>query len=163
MKREPLMIWPFYLGGSQRYRRVLLQEPKRPKGGFCRLLGRTQIELIEPLERASTKIYQDRYWGDLGLMHLCFDLSGMDGMKKAAAAWGFPFTVDSQDGFHMGEAGGCFSYIEDPAGTLIEFVETHRLPLMKKWDWYLNLQKRNPHQPLPNWIVRALAFKRVRG
>ena len=40
-------------------------------------------------------------------------------------------------------AGG-FVYIEVPDGTLIEFVETHKIPVMKKLGWYLNLRKRNP-------------------
>ena len=31
----------------------------------------------------------------------------------------------------MGDAAGQFAYIEDPDGTLIEFVETHKVPLVK--------------------------------
>ena len=34
----------------------------------------------------------------------------------------------------MGEAAGHFSYIQDPDGTLIEFVETHKVPILKKLD-----------------------------
>jgi len=32
----------------------------------------------------------------------------------------------------MGEASGHFAYVEDPDGTLIEFVETHKIPIIKK-------------------------------
>ena len=62
----------------------------------------------------------------------------------------------------MGEAGGRFAYVEDPAGTLIEFVETHKVPIMKKMGWYINLKKRNPEQYLPNWMLKAMRFNRVK-
>ena len=62
----------------------------------------------------------------------------------------------------MGEAAGHFSYNEDRDGTLIEYVETHRVPILKKIGWYLNLKKRNPAKPLPNWIVKSLGFSRVK-
>jgi hypothetical protein len=61
----------------------------------------------------------------------------------------------------MGEAAGHFAYIEDPDGTLIEFVETHKLPILKKLGWYLDLRKRNAYKPLPDWMVRLLRFSRV--
>jgi hypothetical protein len=61
----------------------------------------------------------------------------------------------------MGAAAGHFSYIEDPDGTLIEFIETHRIPILKKIGWYLNLKKRNPTKPLPSWILKAMRFNRV--
>jgi hypothetical protein len=44
---------------------------------------------------------------------------------------------------------------------LIEFVETHRIPIAKKIGWYLDLRKRNPKKPLPSWMLRALRFNRV--
>jgi hypothetical protein len=80
---------------------------------------------------------------------------------------GFPFTVDtkkSRDGnsFDMGEAAGHFSYIEDPDGTLIEFVETHKVAILKKLGLYLNLRKRDPHKALPKWMLRTLSFSRVK-
>ena len=45
---------------------------------------------------------------------------------------GYSLTVDSNESFDMGDAAGRFSYIEDPDGTLIEFVETHKLPYREK-------------------------------
>jgi hypothetical protein len=60
----------------------------------------------------------------------------------------------------MGEASGIFSYTEDPDGTLIEFVETHRLPILKKLGWYLNLKKRDPKKPLPDWMLKTLRWNR---
>ncbi|HYG52326.1 MAG TPA: VOC family protein, partial [Flavobacteriales bacterium] len=62
--------------------------------------------------------------------------------------------------FDMGEAGGHFSYIEDPDGTLIEFVETHKIPIVKKIGWYLNLKKRADDKPLPRFMLKALRFAR---
>jgi hypothetical protein len=62
----------------------------------------------------------------------------------------------------MGKAAGHFSYIEDPDGTLIEFVETHKLPLLKKLGWYLDLRKRRPEKALPTWMLKTLGFSRVK-
>ncbi|MEO1711763.1 MAG: VOC family protein, partial [Bacteroidota bacterium] len=106
-----------------------------------------------------------RLWGDLGFIHLCFDINGMAELRDLCAQKGHPFTVDSaadRDTFDMGEAAGNFSYIEDPDGTLIEFVETHKIPILKKLNWYLDLRKRNPEKPLPHWMLRTLALNRVK-
>jgi hypothetical protein len=62
----------------------------------------------------------------------------------------------------MGEAAGHFSYTEDPDGTLIEFVQTHRIPLIKKIGWYLDLRKRNPAKPLPTWMLNTLKLGKVK-
>jgi catechol 2,3-dioxygenase-like lactoylglutathione lyase family enzyme len=146
--------------GKGRFRRVLLTHSKPRTGGFSNLLGQTEIELIQSLDRTPRKIFENRYWGDLGFIHLCFDIFHMDNLKKTCEQAGHPFTVDSSNSFDMGEAAGHFSYIEDPDGTLIEFVETHKVPLLKKLGWYLNMRKRNPSKPLPNWMLSALALNR---
>jgi catechol 2,3-dioxygenase-like lactoylglutathione lyase family enzyme len=146
--------------GEGEFRRVLLTHSKPRTGGFSKLLGQTEIELIQCLDRTPRKIFENRFWGDLGFIHLCFDIFHMDNLKKECEAAGHPFTVDSSNSFDMGEAAGHFSYIEDPDGTLIEFVETHKVPLMKKIGWYLNMQKRNPNKSLPNWMLSALALNR---
>jgi hypothetical protein len=90
----------------------------------------------------------------------------MDELRNYSAGKNFPFSVDSKkshDGnsFDMGEAAGHFSYIEDPDGTLIEFVESHKLPVLKKIGWYIDLRKRAA-KPLPDWILKTLRFSRVR-
>jgi hypothetical protein len=107
------------------------------------------------------KIFENRYWGDWGFIHLCFDIQGMDKLKNECESEGFPFTIDSSDTFDMGEAGGRFSYIEDPDGTWIEFVETHKVPILKKVGWYLNLKNRKPGKYLPNWMLKMMAINRV--
>jgi hypothetical protein len=86
----------------------------------------------------------------------------MEVLRDECKKKGFPFTVDSSNSFDMGEAAGHFSYIEDPDGTLIEFVETHKIPIMKKLGWYLNLRKRNPEKPLPDWMIKTLALASVK-
>ena len=62
----------------------------------------------------------------------------------------------------MGGAVGIWSYLEDPDGTLIEFVETHKIPIFKKIGWYKNLQKRDPEKPLPGWMLKTLALNRMK-
>ena len=149
-------------GGERKFRRVLLTHSKERCGGMSPLLGRSQIELIQTLNDTPRKIFEDRYWGDIGFIHLCFDIHGMEALKAECVAAGFPFTVESNPAFQMGEAAGHWSYLEDPDGTLIEFVETKKIPLMKKWNWYLNLEKRDPYKPLPRWLIRALGMNRVK-
>jgi len=149
--------------GLANYRRVVLRHGTRPMGGFSRLLGPTEIELFQSLDRVPNKIFKDRYWGDLGYIHLCFDVARMDLLRDECAAADNAFTVDSSDSFDMGDAAGHFSYIEDPDGTLIEFVETHKVPIMKKLGLFINLKKRNPHSPLPDWIVKSMRIHRSTG
>lgn len=150
-------------GGNEKVRRVLLSHPEARKGPFARLLGPTQIELIQTPERTDArKIFENRFWGDWGFIHLCFDVQGMDALQQECEQKGFPFTVDSGKTFDMGEAGGRFSYIEDPDGTWIEFVETHKVPVMKKFGWYIHLKNKKPGAFLPNWMLRAMRFNRVK-
>lgn len=144
--------------GKQKYRRVLLSHKTERQGPFSNLFGPTQIELVQALDREPVKIFKDRLWGDWGFIHLCFDVQGMDALEKDCNAAGFPFTVDSGSTFDMGEAGGRFTYIEDPDGNLIEFVETHKVPIMKKFGWYIDLKKRDPKKRLPNWMLKAMSI-----
>jgi catechol 2,3-dioxygenase-like lactoylglutathione lyase family enzyme len=154
-------------GGELEFRRVLLNRSKPFAGPFSKVLGHSMIELISSTGVAGKKIYKNRFWGDPGFIHLCYDMRGMDELKSFSESKGFPFTVDSKkshegNSFDMGEAAGHFSYIEDPDGTLIEFVETHKLPILKKFGWYLDIRKRDPNKSLPNWMVKTLRFSRVK-
>ncbi|MBI2270761.1 MAG: VOC family protein [Bacteroidetes bacterium] len=149
--------------GTNKARRVLLGHKQPRAGSFSKLLGSSKIELIKVYDRSPRKIFENRFWGDLGYIHLCFDVYGMDEIQKQCVASGHPFTVDSANSFDMGEAAGRFSYIEDPDGTLIEFVETHKIPILKKIGWYLDLRKRNPEKPLPNWMLKAMSLNRVKN
>ena len=153
----------FYKLSNGTFRRVKLIHSEGRRGPFAKLLGPTTIELVQSMDRADVRrIFENRFWGDWGFIHLCFDVQGMDALKIKCQDAGFPFTVDSAETFDMGEAGGRFSYIEDPDGTWIEFVETHKVPVVKKWGWYLNLKHRKPGKFLPNWMLKAMAFNRVK-
>lgn len=144
-----------------KYRRVLLRKSQKNSGAFSKLFGHTDIELVQVLNREPKKIFENRFWGDLGFIHVCFDVNNMDLLKTKSSELGYSFTVDSANTFDMGDAAGRFSYIEDPDGTLVEFVETHKLPIMKKMGWYLNLKKRKNQKPLPNWMLKTMSFSRV--
>lgn len=146
--------------GKSTFKRAILSHSKPRKGGFSPLLGQTQIELVQNLDEKGQNIYEGRYWGDLGFIHLCFDVIGMKALQEECEAAGHPFTVDSANSFDMGEAAGHFSYIEDPDGTLIEFVETHKIPILKKVGWYLDLTKRDALKPLPRWMLKSMGLNR---
>jgi catechol 2,3-dioxygenase-like lactoylglutathione lyase family enzyme len=155
-------------GGGAECRRVLLKRSESFAGAFSKIFGDSVIELISATGKPGKKIYEGRYWGDPGFIHLCYDMHGMDQLNTYCESKGFPFTVDSKkshmgNSFDMGEAAGHFSYIEDPDGTLIEFVETHKVPILKKLGWYLDLRKRDPEKSLPEWILNTLKFSRVKN
>lgn len=146
--------------GNDTFKRCILKHSKPREGGFSQLLGETQIELVQNTTTPGQKIFKDRFWGDLGFIHLCFDINNMKALQADCEAFGHPFTVDSANSFDMGEAAGHFSYIEDPDGTLIEFVETHKIPIFKKIGWYLDLTKRDAGKPLPKWMLKSLSLNR---
>ena len=148
--------------GKSKFRRVLLSHKDKRSGGFSPLFGASQIELIQALDSKTSKVFEDRFWGDIGFIHLCFDIRNMKALVKECEIKGFPFKVLSDANFDMGEANGHWGYIEDSDGTLIEFVETNKVPLVKKLNLSINLKNRNPHKSLPNWLIKAMSFNRVK-
>ena len=147
---------------NSNYRKVGLQKKATGKGAFNKLLGNVTLELVQNLDKKTNKIYENRFWGDCGFIHLCFDVLDMDALKSHAENHNFKFSVDSNNTFAMDNASGRFCYIEDPDGTLIELVETHKVPIFKKIGWYLDLRKRNKEKPLPNWMIKMLALSKVK-
>ena len=148
--------------GSSAVRRVLLEPSAPPRGAFSPLLGSSRLELVQALDRTPRRIFGDRFWGDPGFIHLCFDVRGMDALKIHCEAAGFPFTVDSGGSFSMGGAAGRFAYVEDPDGTLIEFVETYRLDIAKKWGLHIDLYRKAPEKALSRLMLRALGLNRIK-
>lgn len=149
--------------GKDTFRRVLLSHASVREGYFAQLLGITEIELVELSATAGARqIFENRFWGDWGFIHLCFDVQGMDALKSRCTEFGSPFTVDSDNSFDMGEAAGRFAYIEDPDGYWIEFVETHKVPIFKKLGLYLNLKQGGKRKHLPKWMLKALGLNRVK-
>lgn len=147
-----------------KFRRVILGHDKSVrKGPFSKLLGPSEIEIIQAIDRdtAPRKIFEGRMWGELGFIQICYDMRYMDNWREICKEKGFPFTVDSmayKADFDMGEAGGDFAYNEDPAGSLIEYVQTNKVTIMKKFGLALNLKKFNPYKPLPTWMAWCLRF-----
>jgi catechol 2,3-dioxygenase-like lactoylglutathione lyase family enzyme len=157
--------WHGIPGSDKEFRRVLLRHSANRNGAFSPMFGPSEIELVQVNNREPIDIYKGRIWGDPGFIHLCFDINGMDELREECASKGFPFTVDSAkqgDTFDMGEAAGSFSYIQAPEGTLIEFVETHKVPLLKKFGIYLRLKNRPRNKPLPKWMLHLFSLKKVK-
>ena len=147
-------------GGENRLRRVILERSKPIEGPLSRIMGTSHLELIQSMDGAGKKLYENRFWGDPGFIHLCFDVRNMDAVKVQTEAMGHPFVCDSGADFGMGDANGHFTYVEDPDGTLIEFVETYKIPIAKKFGLYLNLANKDDRKPLG--ILKLLRFAKVK-
>ena len=127
------------------------------------MLGTSWLELVQAVDGPGKKLYDGRYWGDPGFIHLCFDVRGMAAVKAETEALGHPFVCDSGEDFSMGEADGHFTYVEDPDGTLIEFVETFKVPIIKKLGIAINLRGRAADKPLRILkLLRLMKIKRDR-
>ena len=146
-------------GGENPLRRVILERSKPIEGPLSGIMGTSHLELIQAVTPGK-KLYEGRYWGDPGFIHLCFDVRHMDAVKVEAEALGHPFVCDSGTDFGMGDANGHFTYVEDPDGTLIEFVETYKIPIIKKLGLYLNLANKDDRKPLG--ILKLLRFAKVK-
>ena len=147
-------------GGKNTLRRVILERSKPIEGPLSQILGTSHVELIQAVDAPGKKLYEGRFWGDPGYIHLCFDVRNMAAIKEEAEAMGHPFVCDSGADFGMGDANGHFTYVEDPDGTLIEFVETFKIPIAKKFGLYLNLANKDDRKPLG--ILKLLRFAKVK-
>ena len=149
--------------GDKPYRRVILNGNSTPCGAFGKLFCQTSLELIETDQPERKKVFEGRNWGDLGFIHVCFDVINMSSLKEDLASSGVPLTVDSESKFDMGSAAGRFAYLEDPDGTLVEMVETYKIPIMEKLGWFLDLTKRDVRKSLPKYMIKMLALNRVKS
>ncbi len=155
--------WKHVPGGTKRFRRVMLTQSNKPGGGFANVTGQTYIELAQAIDYTPKKIYKDRMWGDIGFVHLGFDVRGMNELGKDLAQKGFGFTCDTDDALTMGGSTRVHcTYIEDPDGTLIELIEVFKIPIIEKLGIYLNVEKRDPKKPLPNFMLKAMKFARIK-
>lgn len=148
-------------GGDGRFRRVLLGRSKPFEGALSPIYGTSHIELLQALDRVPNNIFEGRLWGDPGFIQICFEVCYMDDFKAFLHEGGVEFVCDSGTDFKMDTTDGRFAYVEDPDGTLIELVETYRIPISKKPAIFLNFMKRNRRKPLPGLVLRALKFLRV--
>lgn len=154
--------WKGLPGGDEKYRRVLLEPTQMPGGGFAKLQGQTAIELVQALDRKPRWIFEDRIWADTGFVHLGFDVRGMAALGEKLEEQGFGFTCDSNDALDMGNTKVHCTYIDDPDQTWIEMIEVYKVPIVEKWGLYLNVEKRSPSKPLPDFMLKALKFSRIK-
>ncbi len=154
--------WGELLHGKGKFRRVLLSQSAQPGGGFAKVTGKTYIELIQALDRTPEFIFKDRIWGDTGFAHIGFDVKGMNALGNDLKAAGYGFTCDSNDALSMGKTKVHCTYIHDDDRTLIEMIEVYKVPIIEKWGVFLNVEKRDPLKPLPDFMLKALRFSRIK-
>lgn len=154
--------WAELPNGTEKYRRVLLSKSKPTGGGFGKVTGKNYIELVQALDRVPQKVFKGRMWGDYGFVHLGLDVKGMRELEGQMSQKGFPFTCDSQSALSMGNTKVHCVYIDDPDGTLIEMIEVFKVPIVEKWGLYLNVEKRDPMKPLPDFMLKFLRFSRIK-
>jgi catechol 2,3-dioxygenase-like lactoylglutathione lyase family enzyme len=154
--------WSELPGGKEKYRRVLLSQKAQPGGGFAKVTGKTYIELVQALERKPNFIFENRIWGDTGFAHIGFDVKGMKAIGADLAEAGYAFTCDSLDALNMGNTKVHCTYIHDKDRTLIELIEVFKVPIIEKWGIFLNVEKRDPLKPLPDFMLKALRFSRIK-
>lgn len=153
--------WEGLPGAGRHFRRILLGQSDPPGGGFAKVTGKTYIELIQDLDRTPQRIFDNRIWADLGFVHLGLDVRGMEDLGQRLTEHGFGFTCDSRSALDMGNTKVHCTYIDDPDQTWLELIEVHKVPIVEKWGIYLNVAKRNPLKPLPDFMLKALRFSRI--
>ena len=149
-------------GGDQEFHRIRLTQGEKPGGGFARITGETFIELIQRTDKTMDQIFKDRIWADSGFVHLGLDVRGMSSLGESLGQAGFKFTCDSNDALSMGQTKVHCTYIDDPDQTWIELIEVYKVPIVEKWGLFLNVAKRDPNKPLPNFMLKALKFSRIK-
>ncbi|MFT5639983.1 MAG: catechol 2,3-dioxygenase-like lactoylglutathione lyase family enzyme [Cyclobacteriaceae bacterium] len=150
-------------GGEKRFRRIRLTQSDKPGGGFAKVSADTYIELVEAINYKPRLDYENRIWGDVGFVHLGFDVRGMQALGKDLDEKGFGFTCDTKDTLDMGGTTRVHcTYIEDPDRALVEMIEVYKIPIIEKLGVFLNVGKRDPLKPLPDFMLKALRFSRVK-
>ncbi|MFT7029160.1 MAG: catechol 2,3-dioxygenase-like lactoylglutathione lyase family enzyme [Marinoscillum sp.] len=150
-------------GGEKTFRRIRLTQSNPPGGGFAKVSADTYLELVQAMDYTPKKIYKGRIWGDVGFVHVGLDVRGMKALGEELAEKGFGFTCDTQDTLDMGGTTRVHcTYIDDPDGILIEMIEVYKIPILEKLGIFLNVEKRDPLKPLPDFMLKALRFSRIK-
>jgi len=146
------------------FRRVKLMKPGTGfDKGFERFVGTYSIVLVQDLERKPQKAQENRIWGDVGFAHIAFDVDDMESTKIDLQRFGIEFTCDSKDALAMDKNVKVHcAYIEDPDGTLIELIDVHKMPIIKKFGIYLNRKKNGITQPVPNFMLKMLKYGTIK-
>jgi catechol 2,3-dioxygenase-like lactoylglutathione lyase family enzyme len=154
--------WTSLPGGTEKFHRVILTQSAQPGGGFAKVTGSNFIELVQALDRQPNYLFKDRIWGDSMFAHIGFDVKGMKAIGEDLKAVGYPFTCDSNNALSMGQTKVHCTYIHDKDRTLIEMIEVYKVPIIEKWGIFLDVEKRDPLKPLPDFMLKALRFSRVK-
>lgn len=149
-------------GGKNEFRRVLLTQSITPTGGFGKTIDSTFIELVQVIDRTPKKMWKGRIWGDVGFVHIGFDVKGMEALGEDLTKLGHPFTCDSSNGLMMGKTRIHSTYIEDPDGILLELIEVYKIPILEKFGLFMDVSKRDPRKPYSNIMLKALKFSRIK-
>ncbi|RED92837.1 VOC family protein [Marinoscillum furvescens] len=150
-------------GGEKQFRRIRLTQSNPPGGGFAKVSADTYIELIQAIDYTPKKIWKGRIWGDVGFVHIGLDVRGMQALGAELDAKGFGFTCDTKDTLDMGGTTRVHcTYIDDPDGILIEMIEVYKIPIIEKLGIFLNVEKRDPLKPLPDFMLKAMRFSRIK-
>lgn len=157
--------WQTLKGGNATFRRVLLKRSEQPSGPFAGLYGNSTIELVQILEGTPRKVQTGNYASRHGFLHLCFDVVNMGDFEKQCEEYGYSFIADSgpqQTLFEQSQIIGQTCFLEDSDGTLFKFVEAQKIPLIKRLDLNLNLQKMDPSKQLPELMFHLMKFNKVK-
>lgn len=157
--------WQTLKGGSGQFRRILLRRSNPPAGPFAGLYGNSSIELVQVLDHEPKKILEGRLWGDPGFVQISFDVMNMNALEEQCKNNGYRFALNSGpqcSPFHSGLVSGHFAFLEDPDGTLIEFVEAQKIPLINRLDFCINLQKRDQNKQLPELLFYLMKLNKVK-
>lgn len=154
--------WKNLPGGSEKYRRVRIKQSMQTGGGFAKVIGDTFIELVQALDREPRRTFKGRIWGDSGFVHMGMDVKGMNELGEKLAEKGYGFRCDSSNSLSMGKTRVHCTYIDDADGTLLELIEVYKVPIVEKWGIFLDVEKRDPLKPLPDFMLKALRFSRIK-
>jgi len=91
------------------------------------LLEKAIVKLVHTPGYKGKPAFEDRRWGDIGLMEMAFDVIDLaettNGLISQGAELSHPTTrVDMGQGTI-----GCFSYVKDPDGIIVELVEVEKV------------------------------------
>lgn len=157
--------WQTLRGGNRPYRRILLARSQPLQGSFSELYGNSTLELVQALDRTPRKIYEDRCWGDPGFIHVGFDIANMKEFERHCNQYNvkfFPNGDSSLSNSDMEQPAIQFAYIEDPDGTIIEFVEACRIPLIGSLNIGLDLRKYDRSKPLPKIFFQIMKLNKIK-
>lgn len=102
-------------GGKRNMERVIMQNKDNKL---------ETVELVQILDEKVNKLFEDRFWGHIGYVHVAFHYDDIF-FKK-----GYIKSVESTDNFDFGNIKTYFCYVEDSDNNLIEFVKPSKIKIL---------------------------------